>query len=822
MRNPLAAPALAFGLGILLARFTWFAAWEMVVCVLFFGVVGVGGWICRKGWMRWTGVLLALVALGAMNGQWRGGRAPPGGELASGKLQGCVAEPAVRHGDRRQFTLEVSEGRRVRLTVPEAVGNLEYGRRVEVEAKVRPVRGFHNPGAFDLEEWMGQRQIFWSGSAGSKGTVQVLPGQCGSRWGRALERLRARALARIDELYPGDDYHRAMMRGLLLGDKSEIRKAWIEDYRRTGTYHALVISGSHITLVCGLFLIWRRKFGYGERTLLVASALLAWLYALVAGGDAPVLRAAAGFTLFSCGSLLYRRKQVLNLLAAVVLAFLAVNPQQMFDASFQLSFLAVAAIGAFAPHRDHTEREPASRQALRLELRLVAETLHLMTGLKQGWGERVLNSVAGLVRMTWEAFWLSAAIQIGLALPMAIYFHRLSLTGCTANMLAVPAVSMAIPLGFASVFTGWRPPAELAGWLLDLSKAIVAWHAEWEPSWRIPDPPYWLAFLLTGVMVALAARWPRGRWLALPAAVCGVLLGALILHPFAPDRTAGSLELTAIDVGQGESLLVATPEGEIGLMDGGGIPQFGRQQTDRMDVGEDVVSPYLWSRGVSRLAFIAVTHLHDDHAGGVAALIENFRPRELWTGFAPENPLWRRIEAKALSVGTAVRVLKQGDHGEIGGVRWETLAPVDGQPWRGRAQNNDSLVLKLRYGRHTFLLTGDIESGVERRLLEQYQDLQADVLKVAHHGSRRSNLPSWLAGVQPSVALISAGQGNSYGLPHPKVVDELIARRTLILRTDLDGLSTVLSDGRYLQLGNQRQRSIPQRAEIWLGFGGDD
>ena len=131
-------------------------------------------------------------------------------------------------------------------------------------------------------------------------------------------------------------------------------------------------------------------------------------------------------------------------------------------------------------------------------------------------------------------------------------------------------------------------------------------------------------------------------------------------------------------------------------------------------------------------------------------------------------------------------------------------------------------MLRLRYGRHTFLLTGDIESGVERRLLEQYQDLQADVLKVAHHGSRRSNLPSWLAGVQPSVALISAGQGNSYGLPHPTVVDELIARRTLILRTDLDGLSTVLSDGRYLQLGNQRQRTIPRRAEIWLGFGGDD
>jgi len=166
--------------------------------------------------------------------------------------------------------------------------------------------------------------------------------------------------------------------------------------------------------------------------------------------------------------------------------------------------------------------------------------------------------------------------------------------------------------------------------------------------------------------------------------------------------------------------------------------------------------------------------------------------------------------------------LKQGDEGRLGGVQWEVLAPSDAQTWRGRAQNNDSLVLRLRYGRHVFLLTGDIESGVERRLLEDYRDLRADVLKVAHHGSRRSNLPGWLAGVQPSVALISAGLGNSYGLPHPRVIEDLNARRALILRTDLDGLSTVLSDGRYLQLDNQRQRPAPQQGEIWLRFGGED
>lgn len=821
MRNPLAAPALAFGLGILLARLTWFPMWELVVGVLFFSVVGVGGWICRKPWMRWCGVLVALVVLGAMNAQWRGARSPPALELSSGMLRGCVVEPAVRRGERRQFTLEVSAGHRVRLTIPDSTGPLAFGQRVELEAKVRRVHGFHNPGAFDVEEWLGRRQIYWSGSAGAKAAVRILPGECGARWSRAVESLRARALDRIDELYPHDDYHRAMMRGLLLGDKSEIRKTWIEDYRRTGTYHALVISGSHITLVCGLFLAWRRKFGYGERTLLAGSALVSWLYALVAGGDAPVLRAAAGFTLFACGSLLYRRKQVLNLLAAVVLAFLAVDPGQLFDASFQLSFLAVAAIGAFGSRRDPGEREPPWKQALRLELRLLAETLHLVSGLAQGWAERLVYWLAGLLAMGWATLRLSAAIQVGLALPMAIYFHRLSLTGCTANVLAVPAVSLAIPLGFAGVFTGWRAPAALAGGLLDLSRWIVGWHAAWEPSWRIPDPPLWLAVLLTGVMVALAARWPRGRLLAVPGVACVVLLWALIAHPFAPRSTAGSLELTAIDVGQGESLLVALPDGAMGLVDSGGLPQFGRRQDDRMDIGEEVVSPYLWTRGVRRLAFIAITHLHDDHAGGAAALMENFRPRELWTGFTPDTPLWRKLEAKAHALGIRVRQLREGEQFTQGGVRWDVLAPVSGQRWRGRAQNNDSLVLRLRHGRHVFLLTGDVETGVERRLLEQYPEARADVLKVAHHGSRRSSLPEWLQVLRPSVAMISAGLGNSYGLPHDKVIEELRQRHTTILRTDQDGLSTVVSDGRYLRIETMRQGSASGPLDVWLRYGGE-
>ncbi len=590
-----------------------------------------------------------------------------------------------------------------------------------------------------------------------------------------------------------------MMRGLLLGDKTGIRQAWIEDFRRTGTYHALVISGSHITLVCGLFLLWRRFFGYGARTVLVVSAATAWLYSLLAGGDPPVLRAAAGFTLFAVASLFYRRTSVLNLLAAVAILFLALDPQQLFDASFQLSFLAVAAIGAFAP-QSHSSRVPEPRrESARLELRLLAQTMHLTTPVSESAALRILTAIAGAFASAWGLFRLSAAVQAGLALPMAIFFHRLSITGLTANVLSVPVLSQAIPVGFLAVFTGWHWPAAIAGWLLDTSQSIAGWHARLEPEWRIPDPPLWLALLIPAALILCAL--PMRRILRVSSLVLTAgLLALLVLHPFEPRFARGAIELSAIDVGQGESLLATMPDGEMVVIDGGGLPRFNRKNSDVFDIGEEVVSPYLWSRGVGRLAAVAVTHLHDDHAGGIEALLTNFRPRELWSGFNPDHPAWRRLDEAARALGIRVRILKQGDRFSMGQAEWQVLAPAPAQPWTGKPRNNDSLVLLLRYRRSTFLLTGDIEHAVEARLVEEQTIGRVDVLKVAHHGSRLSSLPSLLDAARPSIAVISAGQGNSYGLPHPLTIEALQRGHTIILRTDRDGLVSVRTDGRYFTL----------------------
>lgn len=799
MRNPLIGPFVAFAAGILLARRAEFSALECIWYALGFGLLAAAGAWWRKRWLNWTGIALCFTALGMLDAVWQQPPVRPELLAGSGPLTGCVAEAAVWRGDQRQFTLELRPGVRARISTRNGTVPLEYGTRVEIPAKLRETRGFRNPGAFELEEWMGRRGIFWRGSAPRTAIPRILPGLCGSAWKRQLERLRAAGLARIDSLYPGDSYRRGMMRGLLLGDKSGIRRAWIEDFRRTGTYHALVISGSHITLVCGLLLFLRRRYGLLERPLLVISALIAWIYALAAGGDAPVLRAAAGFSLFALSAFYFRESRILNLLAAVALAFVALDPDQIFDASFQLSFLAVAAIGAF-----QFKREASLWYAWQLELRLIAETLQLLVRLPISWCQPLISYPAAAVRWAWGAMLLSGAVQVGLALPMAVYFHRLSLTGLTANLAAVLPLSAAIPLGFLAVFTGWIWPASLAGWMLTLAQRVAAWHANLEPTWRIPDPPLWLALVLTASLILLAARIPRGRWLMLPGLACAASLTLLIWHPFPPRFTPGVLELTAIDVGQGESLLVGLPDGRIVMVDGGGLPQFQRRQGDNMDIGEEVVSPYLWTRGVRRLDAIAITHLHDDHAGGVGALLENFRPRELWVSFAPDSATWRGLASKARALGVVVRVRKQGDQWSMGGVEWRTLAPAREQTWRGKAQNNDSLMLRLQHGRHVFLLTGDVENGVERRLLEENEIGHVDVLKVAHHGSGRSNSEPWLDALKPTVALISAGWQNSYGLPHPRVIETLRRQHAYVLRTDLDGIITVRSDGASLSVDRGR------------------
>ncbi|HEX8983915.1 MAG TPA: ComEC/Rec2 family competence protein, partial [Bryobacteraceae bacterium] len=207
--------------------------------------------------------------------------------------------------------------------------------------------------------------------------------------------------------------------------------------------------------------------------------------------------------------------------------------------------------------------------------------------------------------------------------------------------------------------------------------------------------------------------------------------------------------------------------------------------------------PYLWTRSVRRLDAIALSHPHEDHIGGLAAVVANFRPRELWIGSVAGTPEWRHLRAEAQRRGVRIIPMEAGRRFRYGGAGIEVLAPGHGHEPSAKAPNNDSLVLRVSYGRRSFLFTGDIERRVEAELASAGL-AHADVLKVPHHGSRTSSTEPFVEAVSPAFGIFSAGYENSFGNPHPEVVSRFGDRHALVLRTDLDGLVSVRSDGRSI------------------------
>lgn len=770
--------------------------------------------------------LLALCVTGSLTELLHRPGAPPFIDSDSRStliVSGCVVEPPVFFVDKEQFTLELEKGARARVNLflreGEAAPLLRYGQRVEFDAKLRTTRNFGNPGAFDYAGYLARRNIYWTASTRAGARIQVLPGSCGSRFESIIFRMRTAALDRLDRLYGSKPYDTAMMQAILIGESSKLEKVWTEEFRSTGTFHALVISGTHVAVLATLLLFLLRICFVPQMLALTATVAASWLYALVTGWQAPVIRSAAGLSLYLVARYFYRRGRVMNLLAAVAIAFLILDPPQLFDPSFQLSFLSVGFLGAiavpliertsgpmtrglsFLAEEDRDRRLAPAVAQFRVELRLLAETVQLWLRLPKRIALQAIAIPARLLLFIFELVLTSAVIQMGLALPMAIYFHRISISGLSANAIIIPLMGLVVPVGFVAIATGWTLPAKAAGLLLAGSQWAAHWHAGWEPNWRIPSPPLWLAISLAASLIWLGLTQNALRRYQI-ASFCVVLalLSLVLWHPFAPLVQRRSLEVTAIDVGQGDSIFVAFPDGKLMLMDGGGIPSFGRRTKSRMDIGEDVVSPYLWGRSIRRIDIVALSHAHEDHIGGLGAILENFHVRELWIGAMPDSPAWDALREKALRHQVKIVSLSSRNSFDFGGVAIQVLAPRPDYAPSSSPKNNDSLALRFQYGQRSFLLTGDIERQVEAELVSEHLLGTIDVLKVAHHGSKTSTTLAMLEAAQPLFAVISAGFENSYGHPNPEILSRLDDRGIRVLRTDKSGLVSAITDGYRLKI----------------------
>lgn len=274
----------------------------------------------------------------------------------------------------------------------------------------------------------------------------------------------------------------------------------------------------------------------------------------------------------------------------------------------------------------------------------------------------------------------------------------------------------------------------------------------------------------------------------------------VVVVPRPIEHPRDAMLVEALDVGQGDSLLLIAPDGTTMLVDAGGFGGGPRRAAQDFDIGEEVVSPALWARGIRRLDVVALSHAHSDHMGGMPAVLRNFRPRTLLVGNNPPVAAYEALLDEARTLNVEVRNLRAGDTLALGNVRVRALTPTPDYHPGEEPANNDSLVLQAAYGQTAALLEGDAEAPVEQAMLAEGA-LQSSLLKVGHHGSKSSSTPEFLARVQPEWAVISCGLRNRYGHPRMEVLRELEAAHVRTLSTDIDGAVCFELDGRRVRAG---------------------
>ncbi len=702
------------------------------------------------------------------------------------------------------------------------------GDRVEALVRARTPRNFLTPGAFDSRGQLARQNIYLTGSLRSLELFTKLD-DARPTLAQRFARLRGNLLARVDGLFRGAPDQGAVLRAMLLGDYNFLDRDVSLSFQKTSVYHVLVVSGLHVAALAAFIWWLAQRLRLSLLMTVIAIFLVLGFFVAVVEDRPPIERAALMATVVLLASLLFRRVNVLNTLSVAALLVLLNRASALSDASFQLSFLAAAIIGGIAlplvdassaPFRralqhlgdisrdaGHTPRATQFRLDLRSASNWLATRLPARLARRS---DTFVSAPFSAAFRLWEIFLVSLCVQLGLLPLMAQFFHRVSLVGPFANAPAAVLSALIVPFGFITVGLDamWHGLAQftasITGWLVQGLLAIVQAMGAWpRAAYRIPGPPTWViaAFYICLALTAIASVSRRPRWaiaLSLPLLALVVISAT---HPFAPQRTAGALEISVLDVGQGDSIFIAFPDGRTLLIDGGGTygaNRFGGMRTG-LDIGESVVSPYLWQRGIRQLDAIALTHAHTDHLDGLNAVLDNFDVRELWIGRRVDTAAFRELMTHARARGVSIVEHMRGDNFLWAGVTGLVLWPED-RSEATQASNNDSLVLWLGHGSHSFLLPGDIEKPIEADLVGRGDPLAADVLKVPHHGSRTSATEPMLRAVQPRYAVISVGETNSFGHPHRETLNRLRAASIRALRTDQDGTVKFLCDGNLIRM----------------------
>jgi len=740
--------------------------------------------------------------------------------------------------DGRTVTMDPASGKiRLRIEVPGSasapnlneVFEAHSGDRIQARMRLSRPHVYYNPGSFDFRARAASiDDLYWDGAVEDSAALHISPAMRVATLGRLIEVARGRLRNSIDRLYPPwsrEGRDGAVLKAIMLGDRSSLDSATVDHFRASGLYHLLVIAGLHVGLIATLTLGLLRLLGLRTRWRYLWLLVIMVTYAFLVEQRAPTLRATLMLVTFMVAKLLDRDHSPLNAIGLAALVLLLTRPAWLFESGFQLSFgAALLIVGLAAPllrmtiepyrsalrHLEDVERDTAlsAKQAqFRLDLRLV------LSFLSRRW--RLFDRHAGAARrlVTWpvEAFLriaeivvFSAVLQTGLLLPMAEEFHRVALAGIGFNAAAVPLMALLLALAIptvllAAVIPAWavwpgKAVAEILGVVFSLAEMP---HLPGWLSYRVPSPPPWVAVVFAISAVLVAVTLDRSRRGVVASSVIFALSALVVATaPFSPDLPERSLELTALDCGRGQAAFVVLPGRFAVLIGAGGAASTkgrGFATAKRWDPGENIVSPYLWSRRVKRLEVAVASSGNLD---GFESILQNFAVGEIWypASVATQSDqgsgtVLQRLLQEARRRGTASREVRPGESLRLGSTLFQIVEAPSGEGADLNA-GDPPLTLRIVNQEGSALIAQGISSRAARQLVKAGVDVRSLVLTT--DGQTLTSAVGWdlVQTVAPRIVVVGPWSVPGKGTGAAAVLTpEMMGLR--LLRTDLQGATTV-------------------------------
>ncbi len=582
----------------------------------------------------------------------------------------------------------------------------------------------------------------------------------GSSWNikRFSSKVKLYIYYRINQSLKGEEGD--FLKGALIGERNEIDDIVIENFQKTGIYHILAISGLHIGIISFILLKFLRLLRISERKgYLILIAILIF-YAFLVENKTPISRASIIMILYLLSKLIWRDHYFLNAVSFSAFIILLINPHSIIEPGFLLTYSAVFFI---ATYFDNIYR--------RLPF--------LNFGLK------FLNKIYSEICLL---FSMSLSATLGTFPIIAFYFNRIVFSSFLFNFIAIPLfialVYISIPWLIILAFS-----TKLASILsifvkVPISLIILISKIDIPPifSFRIPTPHFLMVFLYLFSFALIPFTKKIFRLLLTIIFLASLII--ICIYPF--PSYSKDLKISFIDIGPGESTLIEFPGKEKMLIDGGGGMGV-------YDVGENILSPFLWAKGIKKIDYLVLSHAHPDHIGGLFSVLKNFKIEELWVAIFPEKD--ENFKKFARLAGHRLKIITSGFKKEIGGVRLEVLHPESKRA--DTVSNDDSMVIRISYHSFSFLFSGDIGVSSEKEIIDKGFNLSSFVLKSPHHGSKSSSSEDFLREIKPKIVVIT--QGTHPELPNKEIVKRYLKNGIHILRTQRDGMIEFITDGREIK-----------------------